>query len=109
MRRAIEKFTPRHTRKKAVATVSRQRVRLQANRRAERAFLQKEEQKPQSAEGANSFKTARDVPFWTKKEEQRHERTLIFCIKNQSKRYKACSDVERQRELTPIRNKEVTQ
>jgi len=54
---------------------------LQANRRAERAFLQKEEQKPQSAEGANSPKAAHDVPFWAKEEEQRHERTLIFLYK----------------------------
>ena len=28
------------------------------------------------------------------KEEQRYKRTLIFAKKNQSKRYKACSDVE---------------
>ena len=41
-----------------------------------------------------------DACLFTKKEEQRYERTLIF-EKNQSKRYKACSDVVRRKGFEP--------
>ncbi len=50
------------------------------------------EKNPVKPERLCSLTPKKGESLFSEKEEQRHERALIFCIKNRSKRYGACSD-----------------
>ena len=70
---------------------------------APQVYSQKGGSESEPSVSARANEQASRACLFAKKEEQRHERVLIFCKKNRSKRYKACSDVVPVAGLEPAR------